>query len=98
MSELGISIYPSKSSFQEMAAYLDQAASLGYTRIFTSMLEVADNPDETVQAFKAIIAHGNNLGMRTSIDVNPKLFQALNLGYEDMSFFADLGIWSLRLD
>ena len=92
MSELGISIYPSKSSFQEMAAYLDQAASLGYTRIFTSMLEVADNPDETVQAFKAIIAHGNKLGMRTSIDVNPQLFQALDLGYEDMSFFADLGI------
>ena len=49
MSELGISIYPSKSSFQEMAAYLDQTASLGYTRIFTSMLEVADNPDETVK-------------------------------------------------
>ena len=98
MSELGISIYPSKSTFQEMAAYLDQTASLGYTRIFTSMLEVADNPDETVQAFKAIIAHGNKLGMRTSLDANPKLFKALNLGYEDMSFFADLGIWSLRLD
>ena len=98
MSELGISIYPSRSSFQEMATYLEQAAALGYTRIFTSMLEVADNLDETVQAFKAIIAYGNNLGMRTSIDVNPKLFTALGLSYDDLGFFADLGIWSVRLD
>lgn len=98
MSELGISIYPSKSSYEEMAAYLQQAADLGYTRIFTSMLEVADQPDETVQAFKAIIAFGNQLGMRTSIDVNPKLFTALNLSYEDMGFFADLGVWSVRFD
>lgn len=94
MSELGISIYPSRSSFQEMATYLEQAAALGYTRIFTSMLEVADNPDETVQAFKAIIAYGNNLGMRTSIDVNPKLFTALGLSYDDLGF---LRIWVFGL-
>lgn len=98
MSELGISIYPSKSNYQEMADYIKLAASLGYTRIFTSMLEVADNPNETVQAFKAIIAYANELGMKTSIDVNPKLFTALHLSYDDMGFFADLGVWSVRLD
>lgn len=98
MSELGISIYPSKSTFEDMAAYIESAAELGYTRIFTSMLEVADNPDETVQAFKEIIAFGNEKGMRTSIDVNPKLFTALDLSYGDMGFFADMGAWSVRLD
>lgn len=98
MSELGISIYPSKSSFEEMSTYIDQAASLGYTRIFTSMLEVADNPDETVQTFKEIIAYGNQKGLKTSIDVNPKLFTALDLSYDDMAFFADMGVWSVRLD
>ena len=46
MGELGISIYPSKSNLTEMKDYIAQAAEIGYQRIFTSMLEVADNPSE----------------------------------------------------
>ncbi|SUN62373.1 outer membrane protein [Streptococcus dysgalactiae subsp. equisimilis] len=98
MSELGISIYPSKSSFDEMSEYLKLAQSLGYTRLFTSMLEVADNAQETVDYFKKIISLGNDLGMKTSLDVNPSLFKALNISYDDLSPFANMGIWSLRLD
>ncbi len=98
MSELGVSIYPSKSSFDDMSEYLKLAQSYGYTRVFTSMLEVAENAEETVESFKKIIAFGNQLGMKTSLDVNPKLFKALDITYNDLSSFVDMGIWSLRLD
>ncbi|MEQ9764330.1 MupG family TIM beta-alpha barrel fold protein [Streptococcus sp. ZJ151] len=98
MAELGVSIYPSKSSFEDMSRYLKTARNLGYTRIFTSMLEVADNAEETVEAFTKIINFGNEIGMKTSLDVNPKLFKALNISYDDLSPFSNMGIWSLRLD
>ncbi|MGV3011185.1 DUF871 domain-containing protein [Streptococcus thoraltensis] len=98
MAELGVSIYPSKSSFEDMSSYLKIARNLGYTRIFTSMLEVADNAEETVEAFTKIINFGNDIGMKTSLDVNPKLFKALNISYEDLSTFSKMGVWSLRLD
>ena len=98
MGDLGISIYPSKSSLDEMKDYVFLAARLGYRRIFTSMLEIADNPHETVNQFREIIAYANQLGMRTSIDVNPRLFQILDISYQDLTFFKDLGVWSIRLD
>lgn len=62
------------------------------------MLEIADNPHETVNQFREIIAYANQLGMRTSIDVNPRLFQILDISYQDLTFFKDLGVWSIRLD
>lgn len=98
MAEIGISIYPSKSDLNEMKDYLSLAAEIGYKRVFTSMLEVAEEPWDTVALFKEIIHYGNDLGLKTSLDVNPELFKALDLSYDDLSFFADLGIWSLRLD
>ncbi|WP_295002913.1 MupG family TIM beta-alpha barrel fold protein [uncultured Streptococcus sp.] len=98
MGDLGISIYPSKSSLDEMKDYVFLAARLGYRRIFTSMLEIADNPHKTVNQFREIIAYANQLGMRTSIDVNPRLFQILDISYQDLTFFKDLGVWSIRLD
>lgn len=98
MGELGISIYPSKSSLDEMKDYLFQAAKIGYQRIFMSMLEVAENPDKTIEKFKEIIAYGNQLGLKTSLDVNPRLFSKLGISDQDLHFFSDLGIWSIRLD
>ncbi|MDR3242153.1 MAG: MupG family TIM beta-alpha barrel fold protein [Lactobacillaceae bacterium] len=95
---LGISIYPSKSTLKEMQAYLDTTAALGYKRIFTSMLEVADNPDETLDLFKTIIHYGNDLGMATTIDINPSLFQTLKISYDDLSLFHELGADAIRLD
>lgn len=98
MGELGISIYPSKSSLSEMKHYIAQAAEIGYQRIFTSMLEVAENPTETIEKFKEVIAYGNQLGMKTSLDVNPRLFSKLGISYQNLQFFSDLGVWSIRLD
>ncbi|KHD46091.1 DUF871 domain-containing protein [Streptococcus hongkongensis] len=98
MGQLGISVYPSKSSMAEMKAYIDLAHSYGYTRLFTSMLEVADNAQVTLATFKEIIQYGNEKGFKTSLDVNPKLFKALDITYKQLDIFADMGIDALRLD
>ncbi|MGY3743152.1 DUF871 domain-containing protein [Leuconostoc inhae] len=98
MSELGISIYPSKSSFKDMQAYLDQAHQLGYKKIFTSLLEVAKDSSTVISQFKQIIQYGNQLDMQTCIDINPKLFKQLNIDYSDLSFFKELGVTTIRLD
>ncbi|QBO36034.1 DUF871 domain-containing protein [Periweissella cryptocerci] len=98
MAELGLSIYPSQASFAENAAYLKLAAKYGYTRVFTSLLEITDDADTVVAEFKQLITVGNELGMKTILDINPSLFAQLGVTYNDLHFFADLGAWGLRLD
>ncbi|MEX2805546.1 DUF871 domain-containing protein [Streptococcus sp. H31] len=98
MGKLGLSVYPSKTETAILKSYLSTAAEIGYSRVFTSMLELTDSTEETLDRFREVIAHGNRLGMKTSIDINPKLFEQLGVNYEDLAFFNDLGVWALRLD
>lgn len=98
MTELGISIYPSKSNVDEDKAYLDLAYQYGFTRIFTSLLEITGEQEEVVDKYKETIEYGNKLGMRTVLDVNPNLFGQLGASYEDLSFFKELGADGIRLD
>lgn len=98
MRKLGISIYPSKSEFEKDKAYLDTAHKYGYTRIFTSLLEITRDADEVVSKYKDIIQYGNSLGMETILDINPALFRQLGVSYEDLSFFKELGAAGIRLD
>ncbi|AXQ78629.1 DUF871 domain-containing protein [Streptococcus chenjunshii] len=98
MGELGVSIYPSKTEAAILKDYLTEAAEIGYSRIFTSMLELTDSTEEMLARFREVIAYGNRLGMKTSIDINPQLFNQLGVSYEDLAFFKDLGVWALRLD
>lgn len=98
MGQLGISIYPSKSSFEEMAAYLEMVAEIGYRRVFTSMLEVADEAEASLDTFKSIIGYARDLGLKTSLDVNAKLFDRLGADAQNLEVFKEMGIWSIRLD
>lgn len=98
MKELGVSIYPSKSNLEEDKAYLKLASDYGFTRIFTSLLEITGNRDEVINKYKTITEYGNSLGMNTTLDINPRLFDQLEIGYDDLSFFADIGADSIRLD
>ncbi|WP_178195134.1 MupG family TIM beta-alpha barrel fold protein [Ligilactobacillus sp. Marseille-Q7487] len=93
---LGISIYPSQSDFEQDKLYLQKAHKLGYTRIFTSLLEINDDSD--VDKYRQIIEYGNQLGFKTVIDVNPGLFDKLKIDYDDLIFFKNLGVYGLRLD
>lgn len=98
MKQLGISIYPAKSSFEEDKAYLDLAKKYGFTRIFTSLLEISGDSSEVVAKFKKIINYANSIGMETVLDINPGLFGQLGVSYEDLSFFKELDAAAIRLD
>lgn len=98
MRELGVSIYPSSSDIEQDKKYLQKAADLGFTRIFTSLLELGDNHDEQLEKYREIIAYGNELGMKTTLDINPRLFDKLGVSYDDLKFFKDMGAAGIRLD
>lgn len=98
MKKLGVSIYPSRSNFEEDKEYLDLASKFGFTRIFTSLLEIKGNTDEVVNRFRKIIQYGNSLGMETILDINPNLFEQLGINYGDLGFFKELGATGIRLD
>lgn len=98
MKKLGVSIYPSKSNLDEDKKYLKLASELGFTRIFTSLLEIDGDRDEVVNKYREIIEYGNSLGMQTTLDISPRLFDQLGVSYEDLKFFAEIGADSIRLD
>ncbi|WP_026684307.1 DUF871 domain-containing protein [Heyndrickxia coagulans] len=98
MGQIGISIYPSRSRFEEDKAYLDLAKKYDFTRIFASLLEIQGNKEEVIQKFKNIIHYGNAIGMETILDINPGLFEQLGIRYDDLGFFKDLGASGIRLD
>ena len=64
MRQLGIAVYPDHSSLDEIKEYLQQAHQVGYTRIFTSLLQLAGNDGEdNLVKFRAMIAAANELGL-----------------------------------
>lgn len=99
MRQLGISLYPDTSDFDEDIAYLKLARKYGYSRIFTSLLQVeGDAENGSLAKFKKTIKYANELGFKVVVDINPALFKDLGITYTDLHFFADLGVWGLRLD
>lgn len=98
MRNLGLSIYPDHSTFEDNANYLKLGHKYGFKRIFMSMLEVQGSIAETKEKYKKIIFLGNKLGYQTFLDVSPRLFQKLKIDYHNLSFFHDIGATGLRLD
>ena len=98
MRNLGLSIYPDHSTFEDNANYLKLGHKYGFKRIFMSMLEVQGSIAETKEKYKKIISLGNKLGYQTFLDVSPRLFQKLKIDYHNLSFFHDIGATGLRLD
>ncbi|MGY1575575.1 DUF871 domain-containing protein [Pediococcus pentosaceus] len=95
---LGISVYPNKSSVKECIEYINKAADLGYKRLFTSLLEIDEDGEQTLANFKDVIKVAKKRNMLVSLDVNPGLFSKLNISYNDLSFFKDMGADIIRLD
>lgn len=98
MGNIGISIYPAKSTFEHDKEYLDLARKYGFKRIFTSLLEIEGDADEIINKFKKIIEYGNSIGMETILDINPGLFKQLNISYDNLGFFKQIGAYGIRLD
>ncbi|MCZ2025501.1 DUF871 family protein [Enterococcus faecium] len=98
MGKLGISIYPERSTFEKDKAYLDLAHKYGYKRVFTSLLQINDDKEKVLSEFKEVVDYANSLGMEVMVDINPALFEQLEISYDDLSFFHKMGAYGVRLD
>ncbi len=99
MKELGISVYPGHASLQDNKQYIKLAAKHGFTRIFTCLLSLeGHNKDQIVDEFKQTIMYANELGFNVMADVAPRVFAELGLSLSDLTFFADLNLYGIRLD
>ena len=95
---LGVSVYPDHSDINQDKAYLKKASECGFTRIFMSMLEVTDGKEAVQKKFKELISYAKNLGFETILDVVPSIFDELEISYDDLTFFSELGADGIRLD
>lgn len=96
---IGISVYPTKFKTEESIKYIKKAAKLGYKRIFASLLDVtSENKDEVLEKFRTVFNVANSLNMEVTIDVNPRLFKTLNVDYNNLKLFSDIGAKVIRLD
>lgn len=98
MGKLGVAIYPEQSTFEQDANYLDLAYKYGFTRVFTSLLEIIGDQEEVMANFKKTISYANELGMEVTVDMDPHLFKQLGISYDNLEFFNDLGATVVRLD
>ncbi len=98
MKRLGISIYPEKSSTEELYAYMERAAQAGFKRIFSCLLSVDDTPENIEKKFSEINAYAHSLGFEVILDVSPRVFSELGVSYSDLGFFSRVGADGIRLD
>lgn len=98
MRQLGISIYPEKSNQEELISYIDTAAEAGFTRIFSCLLSVEKEKEQVKEEFKAINGYAKEKGFEVIVDVAPRIFAALEISYNELSFFSDILADGLRLD
>lgn len=98
MRRLGISIYPEKSTTQEIKSYIDQMSQCGASRIFSCLLSVEKSREEIIKDFKDINLYAKSKGYEIIVDVSPRVFNQLDISYQDLSFFKEIGVDGLRLD
>lgn len=99
MHKLGISVYPDKSPKEEVYAYMEKAAKLGYSRIFTCFLSIPEDKRESyLVEFKEFMTKAHELGFEVAADTNPEVFKILGATPDNLKPFADLGLDIIRLD
>jgi hypothetical protein len=59
---------------------------------------VGDDKEKVLAEFKQSVTFANSLGMEVMVDINPALFEQLEISYDDLSFFDEMGAWGVRLD
>lgn len=98
MRKLGVSIYPEKSSVDEIFEYLKVAHDHGAKRIFSCLLSVNKSVDEIKKDFYNIHKFAKELGFEIILDVNPRVFNDLGVNYQNLKLFNDLLADGVRLD
>ena len=98
MRRLGISIYPEKSTVEEMKAYIAQMADAGCSRIFSCLLSINKPKEAIKEEFMEVNRFAKEKGFEIFVDVSPRVFSTLGISYQDLSFFREIYADGLRLD
>jgi hypothetical protein len=97
--KLGLSIYPEQQSIKEMKDYLLLGKKYGFSRVFTSLLQITnENKVTEVAKMKEICLFAKAEGYEVAVDVAPHIFKLLDIKLPDLKFFHDLGTDIVRLD
>ncbi|QZE12309.1 DUF871 domain-containing protein [Mycoplasma sp. Ms02] len=95
---LGISIYPEKQSKKEIIEYLHLASKYNFRRVFSCLLSVPQDKEKILNLFKEINKEAQSLNMEVILDVSPRVFNHLNISYDNLDFFKNLNADGIRLD
>lgn len=98
MKNLGVSIYPTRDSKENILRFLKLCSKYNVKRIFTNLLEVKDDKDVVIEMFKEVNTTAKSYGMEVIIDVDYSLFKVFDIEIDDLKFFKDLCVDGLRLD
>jgi len=99
MHKLGISVYPDKTPMEEVYTYMEKAAKLGYSRIFTCFLSIPEEEREAYMVeFKGFMQKAHELGFEVAADTNPAVFKLIGAAPDNLKPFADLGLDIIRMD
>jgi hypothetical protein len=99
MRRLGISVYPSQSSMEEIIQYIHLAGKYGFKRIFTCLIsEVGKSTDEIIREFKIMLKAAKQENMKVIADLEPRIFEYLKVSIEDLKVFKEMGLDGIRLD
>lgn len=96
---LGISLYPDKTSIEQDQAYLELAKQYGYQVVFMSFLQIdIKNPKQSIERIIASAKMAKAMGFSVTLDIHPMVFHYLPKKEDDLCFFYDMGVSTLRLD
>ena len=91
--KLGISTYPFKHSFEQNKKYLNLAKKYGFSRMFTSLLEIDDKTKEkNLELMKELCSYAKELGYEVILDVSPRIFDKLNIKLPNLIFFHEMKV------
>lgn len=98
MRRIGISIYPEKDTLKNIQQYLKDAKQFHASRIFSCLLSVDKPKEEVKEEFLKMNRFAHELGYEVILDVSPRVFDKLDISYQDLSFFKDIEADGIRLD
>ncbi|MEN2666460.1 DUF871 domain-containing protein [Listeria aquatica] len=96
MRKLGISVFPQHVPLEDSLNYVEMAAKYGFSRIFTCLISANDK--EEFAKLEKICKRANELGFEVIADVDPTVFESLNITYKELDRFKEIGLAGLRLD
>ena len=98
MYNLGISIYPSEDNLHKIKQYINLAKKYNVSRVFTNFLGLDKTKEKLLEKISEVCLYAKKMQMEVVVDVDPDLYNALNIDVMDLSFFKKMGITTIRLD